>query len=117
MTTGVVILLEIIDIDDQHGKIVFVPLGAGHLIVQSFHQVFAIIQSSQTISYGELVEFLVFLAESLVDGSQFFSPLTQPCHHVVEDLSKVPHLTTTENGKIHLQIARGHLRSTPGETI
>jgi hypothetical protein len=79
--------------------------------------VFAIVQSSQTISYGELVELLVFLAESFVDGSQFFSALTQSRHHVVEDLSKVPHLIATENGQIHLEIARGHLGSTPGETV
>jgi hypothetical protein len=79
--------------------------------------VFTIIQSSQTIGYGELVEFLVLLAESLVDGSQFFSALTQPRYHVVEDLSEVAHLIATENGKINLQIARGHLRSTPGETV
>ena len=46
MTIRVVVFLEMVDIDDQHGKIVFVPFGAGHLIFQSFHQVFAIVQSS-----------------------------------------------------------------------
>ena len=55
------------------------------------------------------MELLIFLAESLVNGSQFFAPLTQSCHHVVEDLSEVSHLSATENGKIYLQIARGHL--------
>ena len=102
---GVVVLLEVIDVRQQHRD--RAPQAARPLRLggQRTHQIAAIVQAGERVGHGEPLQLRLAL------------PFPQPHHQRVEDVGQVPDLPAAAHREIDREVPGGDLRRRRGEAL
>src|SRR5690606_34298620 len=96
VAAGVVVSLEVVDVEQQQRDRMAVAPGALALRGEGVLQVAAVVESGELVGDGELLQLL--------------PPFPEPGHHRVEYPGERADLAAGGHGKVHRKVAAGYLR-------